>query len=269
MASLPTCRWILVFPGSCHATYLTAWADVLRFFGVTDVVPLTLLTKYNLGVCMSHQLPAALWSAAVPFQLHPASRSTYPHLHRLVGRALLAISGLMMYGVWLIDQQGLHYHINDFTSLDPGAASTFIFFDHVPRLEPAAGYFIVTGLMALVSARRRQIAAHRVWVMRHVAGGLWVGLQRMLIGLAHMVLRRFADTRQPALQKSIFGDSAYLAILLSIIMAELAAADLSAPAPPSPPGTGASADVPAEGSSSRLRGASEGSGSRTTKTKST
>ena len=54
-------------------------------------------------------------------------------------------------------------------------------------------------------------------------------MQRLLIGVAHSVMLPFADTRQPRLQKAIFADSAYLGILLSVILAEVAAADLAAP----------------------------------------
>jgi hypothetical protein len=220
--------WILVFPASCHAVYRQAWSDVLVFLKVTDFVPLTLLTKYNVQVCLSHQLPAVLWSVAVPLQLHPAWRGSYPQMHRIVGRGFLLLSAIMMLGVWLIDQQGLHFHINDFPTLRHHEASSFVFPAHVPRLEIMVVYFLFTGACAGVQASRKRFASHRTWVLRHVAGGFWVAVQRLLIGVAHGVLRPLADTRQPRLQKAIFADAAYLGILLSIILAEVAAVDMTA-----------------------------------------
>ena len=135
--------WILVFPASCHAVYRQAWSDVLVYLKVANFVPLTLLTKYNVQVCLSHQLPAVLWSGAVPLQLHPAWRGGHPQLHRLVGRVFFLLSVLMMFGVWLIDQQGLHFHINDFPTLRHHEASSFVFPAHVPRLEIMMVYFSV------------------------------------------------------------------------------------------------------------------------------
>lgn len=179
--------WILVFPASCHAVYRQAWSDVLVYLKVANFVPLTLLTKYNVQVCLSHQLPAVLWSGAVPLQLHPAWRGGHPQLHRLVGRVFFLLSVLMMFGVWLIDQQGLHFHINDFPTLRHHEASSFVFPAHVPRLEIMMVYFLFTGACAGVQASRKRFASHRTWVLRHVAGGFWVQFLKsvwLVLGLA-------------------------------------------------------------------------------------
>jgi hypothetical protein len=63
------------------------------------------------------------------------SRVKYRRAHRFVGRIWFAISALLMYGVYLIDQKGLHYHISDFPGLRHEEASSLVLPEHVPRLD--------------------------------------------------------------------------------------------------------------------------------------
>ncbi|CAN0376057.1 unnamed protein product, partial [Ectocarpus sp. 8 AP-2014] len=43
-----------------------------------------------------------------------------------------------------------------------------------------AGYFLVVGLLAVHHARNKRFADHRVWMLRHVAMGYSVHMQRLL-----------------------------------------------------------------------------------------
>jgi hypothetical protein len=45
-----------------------------------------------------------------------------------------------MYGVYLIDQKGLHYHISDFPGLRHEEASSLVLPEHVPRLDAVVCY---------------------------------------------------------------------------------------------------------------------------------
>jgi uncharacterized membrane protein len=252
--------WVIALPGSCHGTYLEAYKDVLAVVRTDRFMPFSLLTKYgphlsgmpvglffsrsrsllrvylltkfgpHLSVCLTHQLPSIFWSAALPFQLHPEVRRRFPKTHRIVGRVWLSVSALLMYGVYLIDSKHLHYHINDFPSLRLEEAVSLGLPEHVPHLDALVYHFLVTGACALRAAIRRDINEHRRWVCRHIAGGLWVAVQRVLIGVMHFVggtLLGF-DMMDLRIQKAVFGDSAYLGVVLAIAVAEIAAVDLTA-----------------------------------------
>jgi hypothetical protein len=71
------------------------------------------------------------------------SRVKYRRVHRFVGRIWFAISALLMYGVYLIDHKGLHYHITDFPGLRHEEASSLVLPEHVPRLDALVCYGLV------------------------------------------------------------------------------------------------------------------------------
>ena len=89
--------WILHFPASWRAgdpdhDVMTRQAvQDAKWLGVVGPeqfkFPVSVLSKYrdHPAVQLTHILPAALWSAAIPFQLHPGSRKRSPRLHRAVG----------------------------------------------------------------------------------------------------------------------------------------------------------------------------------------
>eukprot|EP00802_Teleaulax_amphioxeia_P024110 Tamp_24770.p1 GENE.Tamp_24770~~Tamp_24770.p1 ORF type:complete len:263 (-),score=27.60 Tamp_24770:184-972(-) len=223
--------WVVVFPGSCHGTYLAAYKDIIAIAKTDDYVPFSLLTKYgpHLSVCLTHQLPSIFWSAALPFQLHPVARRRFPRAHRIVGRLWFGVSALLMYGVVLIDRKRLHYHINDFPSLPYEEASSLVLPPHVPHLDALVYHFLITAALALCAAMRRDIKGHRRWVCRHIAAGLWVAVQRVLIGVMHNVGKKLLgqNMKDLRMQKAVFGDAAYLGVVIAIAVAEVAAADLA------------------------------------------
>jgi hypothetical protein len=55
-------------------------------------------------------------------------------------------------------------------------------------IKAMALWFCVTGITALVAARRRDFSAHKVWVIRHVASGIWVSIMRAMIPLLHFAV---------------------------------------------------------------------------------
>ena len=84
-------------------------------------------------------------------------------------------------------------------------------------------WFLATACLALRAAQRRDFAAHKRWIYRHVGAGIWVAIQRMYLELV---------VNETALQqKSNFGRGAGIGWLITVTCAELAVAAL--PSPPS------------------------------------
>ena len=110
--------WVLFIPGSC-APFRAMLAE--KVMAKQTIVPPSLIGKYagHPMVCFTHVLPAAAWSALIPFQLHPASRSEFPRLHRIAGRVFLFLSALVLIGYALIQSRGLGFHRHDFPGLRP------------------------------------------------------------------------------------------------------------------------------------------------------
>lgn len=97
-------------------------------------------------------------------------------------------------------------------------------------IKAMALWFCVTGITALVAARRRDFSAHKVWVIRHVASGIWVSIMRAMIPLLHFALRtgslllwgRAVDTSEPAFLKAIWNDSGLWSMLIGLAGGEIA-----------------------------------------------
>lgn len=204
------------------------------------VVARAFVTKYfgQPFVFVTHILPAPIWSAIVPFQLHPASRSPgLKKMHRTLGSTFFLLSTSMMVGFGAIMRKGLDIH--------PGAA----FFQgaqgktirEVPGLLKAlvpagpptlfgfAAWFTYTMYRALNAARRKRFAEHEDWVIRHVASGQWVGLMRIFMTMFNgfpFGLKRYGDSQEVV--SSVFlacGNSAWIAC---IVGAEVAVARVRA-----------------------------------------
>jgi hypothetical protein len=209
--------WIWVAPGSC-STVFNAIEDK-GFATVSDgLVPRTLITKYrkHLAVCVAHVLPASVWSAIAPFQIHPAARKRFPRAHRYAGRLFLIISASMTYGYYLINKRGLHFHANDFPTIPTEERTSFwidygavgLSFVHVEHF--GAMWFAFTAMRAYIAVATppRNFTAHRAWTWRHIASGLAVALQRVFLFIHHGAFRVFGATAStPELMKPIFSDS--------------------------------------------------------------
>ena len=80
---------------------------------------------------LTHILPSAVWSLAIPIQLNPAMRSHYKGLHRATGLAFFGCAGLMALGLTLIDGRNLFYFVVDFPSIPTHESmSAFRFMEH-------------------------------------------------------------------------------------------------------------------------------------------
>ena len=225
--------WIWYAPGSC--TPLRNAMDQAWYRKKSDAyVPLTLVTKYakHFAVCATHVLPASGWCAIAPFQLHPMARKRFPRAHRVLGKVFFALGTSMVYGYWLIHRRGLHFHLTDFPTISQNdkmslwidyarlGGFTFVRFEHA-----SAVWFFYTLSRAYVAvAFRRNFTKHRIWVWRHVAAGITVAAQRVLIAVHHAV---FSLLRHPGfshgvpeLQKPIFADSLIYSGLLCVLYCE-------------------------------------------------
>jgi hypothetical protein len=107
---------------------------------------------------LTHILPSAVWSLAIPIQLNPAMRSHYKGLHRATGLAFFGCAGLMALGLTLIDGRNLFYFVVDFPSIPTHESmSAFGFMEHSSvdsfktKYRCLGAWFTLTFVLALVS----------------------------------------------------------------------------------------------------------------------
>ena len=191
------------FPGSAytgissHDAWLTGLYERFHFDSIFG--PTSLITKYNeVGrvPALAHAVPGAIWCALAPLQLHPRSRDLWGGAaHRAGGRSMLAAASALMAGYAVIDANALFADAHDFHG-QVGAVSSAIdgfvaqrassFVADTTRITPfnvlgvrgIAAWFVFTGAMTGIAARRGEFAEHRRWAVRHVGAGLWVACQR-------------------------------------------------------------------------------------------
>ena len=217
--------WILVLPGSWRGGRWQWHDDMTAAFYASTVsknghfsTPLSLITKYN-GHSIAqfcHILPGFVWAGLIPFQLHPNFRRKYRRAHRVSGYIFLATACLMVVGFVYIDVQGLVYLHADFPSIPVAQNTTWLPIEipHQIVFRGIAGWFLVTLLIAIWYAVKRRVSQHRKWIFRHVAAGIWVAVQRLVV-LA-------VNAKLPENQKKTFGDGALLGVFLTFGAAEVA-----------------------------------------------
>ncbi len=184
--------WVLVLPATWMNGTFRGHADWLARLIPLDNMPAPsdIISKWgpHATVRFTHTLPSAGWAACAAFQIWgPGVSARARLLHRFSGRFLLICSVLITLGYLAIERGGL--------STDKG---------HKVAQRAAAVWFVVTGictawtavsgrnLAASAEARVRQIRQlHGRWAARHIASGIWVTLQRVLVlaGSALMRLR--------------------------------------------------------------------------------
>mmetsp|Transcript_28961 Transcript_28961/g.39784 ORF Transcript_28961/g.39784 Transcript_28961/m.39784 type:complete len:406 (-) Transcript_28961:19-1236(-) len=216
---------IFIFPGSYHFAFpsiSSAHKMNLENAYVNSPVklPVTILTKYfnHPIVTAIHVIPAGLWSFIVPFQLIPQLRSKAPFFHRLSGYIMLSTVPFIVIGVGLIFIKKLDFEY-DFPShfsepvselgLSPFKDS-FLFIRMF--MGVIAIYFVVTALLALKYARAKNFQLHRKWIIRHIAAGIWVALQRWYL------VFRYPTTLWTA--RAAFYDGVFIAIGITLSTAE-------------------------------------------------
>ncbi|TXL61384.1 DUF2306 domain-containing protein [Aeromicrobium terrae] len=144
---------------------LTAGAlRLLQVFGGPDVLPHD--DRFTAGFPVAlvlHIVGAAVFALVGILQLVPAFRRRHWTWHRRAGR-VLAVTGLLVAGsaIWL----------TLFYAAQPGTGLLLFAFRIV--VAPATIAFIVLGFTAI---RRRDVAAHRAWMIRAYALGLGAGTQ--------------------------------------------------------------------------------------------
>lgn len=191
-----------------------------------------LVTKYfgEMFVFVTHIVPALAWSAIVPFQLHPSSRSpALKKLHRTLGSIFFSLSATMMVGLAAIKRKDLG--IRPGAEWFKGAQGKTI--REMPKLLSAmiqantpfmlgsAAWFTYTMYRSLSAAWRKRFADHEDWAMRHIASGQWVSLMRILFsGSLPLVFSRYGDTQE--VLTSAFIGSAVAAWIACVSAAELA-----------------------------------------------
>jgi hypothetical protein len=213
--------WILISPSSWLVGRSQLHDAILfHFIDPHGPTPPQVFQKYagHTAVHLTHILPGAIWAGLVPIQLHPTLRKTRPRLHRLSGYVFILTSLSMGAGVFLILQRDLLFE-NYFDVVD----------DKTPDMFPSkcflglfAVYFMGTALAALHSARDRRFAAHQKWIIRHIASGIWIAVQRVLLSTVVQALYYSSASRpvSPETQKHIFKSMGILATWVCLAVGE-------------------------------------------------
>ncbi|CAM9434781.1 unnamed protein product [Scytosiphon promiscuus] len=113
-----------------------------------------------------HILPAGLWSVIAPLQISPSFRAKHRTAHRRLGRFFIFMSVSIALGIVPIALVGVN---------EPGHSVVKAGF-----VVAISAYFLGAGLLAVCHARNKKFADHRTWMLRHVAAGYSVHLQRLL-----------------------------------------------------------------------------------------
>jgi hypothetical protein len=209
--------WILIFPASWLVGRSSFHDKLLeRTLGCNDrVTSMDISLKYKGHSCvqLTHNLPSVIWAAGIPFQLHPTVRKQYKRLHHIIGYLLISTSILMMVGVIIIFQLGLLYE-HSFTDLPP------LNFSSTPLVIAIGLWFLITAITAAVQARAKNFQSHQRFVIRHVASGIWVALQRAMLMTVSAFKFGSAFTRLQ--QRALFSDAAVLSIAICLVSGEIA-----------------------------------------------
>jgi hypothetical protein len=222
--------WILIFPSSLwhehstiHRMMLQRWFHSLSGdctisddceVGVSSVSS-DLISKYQGEYLVQslHIFPGALWAAIVPFQLNSRFRRDHRALHKFCGYVFVGAGLLLGMGVFVIVNKRLSYEYY-YDDLPPLSYSSS------PGLLLLTMYFMGTVLRALsfvAFTNKKNYQQHSVWIVRHVAAGIWIALQRIMLGSPFY--NRPPMTRQQ--QRSAFGHSAMTAIVITILIGEI------------------------------------------------
>lgn len=143
-----------------------------------------------------HLVPGTLFLLGAPLQLSARFRNRHLSLHRRLGRVLVVLG--LTSGVFAF-VFGARYAFGG----PPQALATLVF----------GTWFLVSIVMALRAIRRRDVTAHRRWMIRAFAVGLAVGTIRLWVGL--FVLTGWFGFRDG------FGPAFWLGLSMHVAAAEL------------------------------------------------
>lgn len=208
--------WVLVFPASWRTGFDAAHAARLQSALTAPVpVPPDTLTKLTGDPVarFCHVLTSSAWSLLAAAQLDPTLRRRRPALHRRLGYAFFLSGLVVMVGYLSMERSG---------KVDYGPHNAWA----RPLLRTSAAWFVLTAGLALRSAVRRRFDDHRRWVLRHLSSGLWVAVQRLLVGPLFMPLHfvglaDFSDTGPPGAKVTGFVAASVLAAALTLAACEV------------------------------------------------
>jgi uncharacterized membrane protein len=217
--------WIMVAPASWligrsawHRKVLIPFLEDKEFYWL---VPKEITTKYQDQslIHVTHFLPGALWSLLIPFQLHPTWRNHYRRLHRLCGYVFVAASLAIAAGVFIILDRDLtydHFFEELPTQDNTGKKSVMLAFTL---------WFAATGIQSVRMARSRKLELHQKWMVRHVAAGIWVSAQRLIlvpICIGYMKTVTHPPPMNPSrwLQREMFAATALSALVICVCFGE-------------------------------------------------
>ena len=210
-------NWILIFPSSWLSGRSKLHADLIQQLIPADgIVPPDIVEKYakQTAIHMTHTLPGVLWAGLIPFQLYSPLRKNRPTLHRVLGYIFFLSSIAMAIGIVIIVKRQLLF-TNFFPDVPPSN-------EPIPTEVAVTSlglYFVFTILNAIRYALKRQFDLHQRWIIRHVASGMWIAIQRILLLTVYSVIYPSPVSR--ATQRQSFGDAAMIATTISLVCGEV------------------------------------------------
>ena len=211
--------WIHIFPGSWKLGWNESHDQFVAWMlqhNPTHVTPPATVTKYSghYAVQFSHILPGSIWASIIPIQLSPSFRHSYPYLHKILGYIFTFTGCVMMIGLGIIDARKLYWFENDY----PEIIDTIPIWWHVClRFQNRAllVWFLYSLCKAVSYARSKRFHMHEVWMIRHIASGIWVAVQRLY------VIYMEDENNTPAQMKLNFEVGGMLAVGLCFGLAEM------------------------------------------------
>ena len=212
--------WILIFPANVfigrsqsHEERVQPWLDP------PQAIHKEAYTKYvdHPLVQVTHILPSVLWSALIPLQLHNGFRKANLKWHKLAGYTFFACVGLVAFGLLLIFQRDLTFEKTFEDLPDPALIPTTI---TIPMLGV---YYVFSAACAwywIAGSSQQSFRRHQRWMIRHVASGIWVALQRILMLTVYTLMFPIPVSRYN--QKRIFGDAGVIGVLIAFALGEYA-----------------------------------------------
>lgn len=151
---------------------------------------------------------------------------------------MLTAAAALMVGYYIIDANNLYADTHDFNghggfiaaAVDGMHMGPFRLPFNLGGVRSIAAWFIWTGLMAGIEAKRGAYASHRQWSIRHIGAGLWVAMQRPLfaaVRVGQVATLGLSAAGTPDAQADGFYNAAYLTTAIYFAAAEWAARDPS------------------------------------------
>lgn len=153
------------------------------------------------GLALLHLLPGIAFMILGPLQFMPRMRRRWPRVHRVSGRVFVlcgyctGITGLVMAAAW------------------PGMGSVLVsaFFVVVGVVQCAA---LTLGMAAIL---RRELPAHRAWMMR--AYGVGLSVASMRVALALMTLAFDLEPTEALVVPTVFSTLLVHVVLVELVLA--------------------------------------------------